>query len=75
LWQQGTAVGGELLAILADAEDQRIPSPSREGLLLIGATAETDRKLGSSTGNSRRRGVRMRRTGHLITAPGYGRSC
>jgi transposase len=64
---------GELLAILADAEDQRIPSPLRAGLLLIGETLrETDRKLAAIDRQLATAGREDATYRHLITAPGYG---
>jgi len=63
----------ELLAILADAEDRRIPSPLLEGLTMI---AETLRGLERTLEAIDRQIVVAGREDatyrHLITAPGYG---
>jgi transposase len=64
---------GELLAILADAEDQRIPSPLREGLLLIAETLRgIDRRLEAIDRQIVAAGREDANYRHLITAPGYG---
>lgn len=63
----------ELLAVLADAGDPRIPSPLHEGL---GAIAETLRGIERKLEGIERRMVEAGRKDatyrHLITAPGYG---
>ena len=70
---KGTKGLNELLATLADAEDRRIPSPLREGLLLI---AETLRGIDRRLERIDRQIVAAGRDNaiyrHLITAPGYG---
>jgi len=62
-----------LLAILADSEDQRIPSPLREALL---STAEVlrdvDRKIAAIDRQLVAAGRDNATYRHLITAPGYG---
>jgi transposase len=63
----------ELMAILADPDDRRIPSPLREGLA---ATVETLRFVDGKLEAIERQLVRAGRENatvcHLITAPGYG---
>ena len=63
----------ELVAILADPDDQRIPSPLREGLIMI---AETLRGIDSRLEAIDRKLVQDGRENatyrHLITARGYG---
>jgi transposase len=70
---KGTKGMNELLATLAAAEDRRIPSPLREGLLLI---AETLRGIEGRLERIDRQLVAAGRANttyrHLITAPGYG---
>jgi transposase len=70
---QGRRGLAELLAVLMDAEDQRIPSPLREPLL---ATAPTLRDLDARLAVIERQIVAAGRADatyrHLITAPGYG---
>jgi transposase len=63
----------ELLAILADAEDKRIPSPLREGLLAIAEVLRgIDRKLETIDRQLVAAGRNDPTYRHLITAPGYG---
>lgn len=63
----------ELLAILADAEDQRIPRPLRDGLIAIAETLSgIDRKLESIERQLVAAGRADATYRHLITAPGYG---
>ena len=63
----------ELLAILSDPDDPRIPSPLREGLI---AVIETLRGIEQKLEGIERQMVAAGRTDrtyrHLITAPGYG---
>ena len=70
---QGRRGMSELLAILADPEDGRIPSPLREGLAMV---AETLRGLSRRLEAIDRQIVAAGREDatyrHLITAPGYG---
>jgi transposase len=64
---------GELLAILADKEDRRIPSPLREGLLLVAASLRAiDRRLKTIDRQLVAAGRQDETYRHLITAPGYG---
>jgi transposase len=73
---QGRRGLNELLSILSDPEDQRLPSPLREGLIAI---METLRRLERELEGIDRQMVAAGRAEatcrHLITAPGYGRSC
>ena len=63
----------ELLAILADPEDRRIPSPLREGLLQVAATLrDIDRRLEGIDRQIVAAGRADATYRHLITAPGYG---
>jgi len=63
----------ELVAILTDPQDQRIPSPLRDGLVMI---AETLRGIDLKLEGIDRQLVTTGRANatyrHLITAPGYG---
>jgi transposase len=64
---------GELLAILSDPDDRRIPSPLREGLADIAQTlAGIDRKLEAIDRQLVAAGRENATYRHLITAPGYG---
>ena len=64
---------GELLAILTDPEDQRIPALLRDGLKLIADTLrEIDRKLEAIDRQLVAAGRENATYRHLITAPGYG---
>ncbi len=64
---------GELSAILADPEDRRIPSPLRDGLMMIVETLRgIDRKLEVIERQLAAAGREDTRYRHLITAPGYG---
>jgi transposase len=70
---KGTKGLNELLATLADAEDRRIPSPLREGLLLIAETLRgIDRRLERIDRQIVAAGRENATYRHLITAPGYG---
>jgi transposase len=70
---KGTKGLNELLATLADAEDRRIPSPLREGLLLIADTLRgIDRRLERIDRQLVAAGRENATYRHLITAPGYG---
>jgi transposase len=63
----------ELLAILADRDDQRIPDPLRKGLMAIAETLrDIDRKLASIDRQIVAAGRQNATYRHLITAPGYG---
>jgi transposase len=63
----------ELLAILSDPEDRRIPSPLREGLLAVAETLSViDRKLEGIDRQLVAAGRTDATYRHLITAPGYG---
>jgi transposase len=63
----------ELLAILSDPEDRRIPSPLREGLLAVAETLSViDRKLEAIDRQLVAAGRTDAAYRHLITAPGYG---
>ncbi len=63
----------ELLAILSDDEDRRIPSPLREGLLAVAETLRgIDRKLERIERQLVAAGRQDATYRHLITAPGYG---
>jgi transposase len=70
---QGRRGLAELIAILTDPEDQRVPSPLRDGLVM---TAETlrgiDRKLEAIDRQLVAAGRENATYRHLITAPGYG---
>ncbi|MBO0742998.1 MAG: IS110 family transposase [Hyphomicrobiaceae bacterium] len=64
---------GELMAILADPEDRRIPSPLREGLVAIIETLRgIDRRLEAIDRQLVQAGRENATYRHLITAPGYG---
>jgi len=64
---------GELVAILTDAEDQRVPSPLRDGLVMIVETLRgIDRKLETLDRQLVAAGRADATYRHLITAPGYG---
>lgn len=63
----------ELLAILANPGDMRIPSPLREGLIMIAeALRGIDRKLEAIDRQLVQAGRQNATYRHLITAPGYG---
>ena len=63
----------ELIAILADPEDRRLPSPLREGLVAIVETLRgIDRKLEAIDRQLVQAGRASATYRHLITAPGYG---
>src|SRR6185437_4264052 len=63
----------ELVAILTDSQDQRIPSPLRDGLLLIAETLRgIDRRLEGIDRQLAAAGREDATYRHLITAPGYG---
>src|SRR4029077_14349529 len=62
----------ELLAILVDPEDRRIPSPLREGLIAIMETLRSlERKLEGIDRQMVAAGRADATCRHLITAPGY----
>jgi transposase len=64
---------GELMAILADPQDTRIPSPLREGLVAIIETLRgIDRRLEAIDRQLVQAGRENATYRHLITAPGYG---
>jgi len=64
---------GELLTILADPEDPRIPSPLREALLLMAETLRgIDRRLEAIDRRIVAAGREDANYRRLITAPGYG---
>jgi len=63
----------ELLAVLADPEDQRLPSPLREGLAMVAETLRgLERKLEAIDRQIVVAGREDATYRHLITAPGYG---
>ena len=63
----------ELIAILVDPEDRRLPSPLREGLVAIVETLRgIDRKLAAIDRQLVQAGRENATYRHLITAPGYG---
>lgn len=63
----------ELIAILVDPEDRRLPSPLREGLVAIVETLRgIDRKLEAIDRQLVQAGRENATYRHLITAPGYG---
>lgn len=63
----------ELLAVLADPDDRRIPSPLHEGLILIAdALHGIGRKLAAIDRQLVQAGRENATYRHLITAPGYG---
>jgi transposase len=64
---------GELLAIVADPEDTRIPSPLRECLMELGEMLRTvERKLAAVERELVLAGRNDPNFQHLLTAPGYG---
>ena len=70
---QGRRGLNELLAILADADDRRIPSPLREGLAAIATTLrDVERRLAEIERQLVAAGRQDATYRHLITAPGYG---
>jgi transposase len=70
---QGRRGLNELLAILSDPEEQRIPSPLREGLMAIMETWRgIERKLEEIDRQMVAAGRADATCRHLITAPGYG---
>jgi transposase len=63
----------ELMAVLADDADRRIPSPLREGLTMIVETLRgIDRRLETLERQLAAAGRENATYRHLITAPGYG---
>ena len=63
----------ELIAILTDPEDQRVPSPLREGLVMIAETLRgIERKLEAIDRQLAAAGRENATYRHLVTAPGYG---
>jgi transposase len=70
---QGRRGFSELLAILAEEDDQRIPRPLREGLALIAATLrDVEGRLAAIERQLVVAGRADATYRHLITAPGYG---
>jgi len=70
---QGRRGLNELLAILSDPEEQRIPSPLREGLMAIMETWRgIERKLEAIDRQMVAAGRADATCRHLVTAPGYG---
>lgn len=70
---KGRLGASELIAVLADAQDRRIPSPLREGLLAIVETLRgIDHKLEAIDRQLVKAGRENATYRHLITAPGYG---
>lgn len=70
---QGRRGFDELLAIIADPDDQRIPSPLREGLAMIAKTLhDLEAKLTIIERQIVAAGRQDATYRHLITAPGYG---
>jgi transposase len=64
---------GELIAILLDPDDRRLPSPLREGLVAIVETLRgIDRRLEAIDRQLVQAGRENATYCHLITAPGYG---
>ena len=73
---QGRRGLNELLAILSDPEEQRIPSPLREGLTAVMETWRgIERKLEAIDRQMWPPGVPMRHTGTWSPPPAMGRSC
>ena len=63
----------ELVAVLTDAADERVPSPLREGLVMIAETLSgLERKLEAIDRQLVAAGRENATYRHLITAPGYG---
>lgn len=63
----------ELLAVLADAEDGRIPGALRDGLLMVAATLRgLERKLAVIERRLTQADRENATWRHLMTAPGYG---
>jgi transposase len=63
----------ELLAILSDCEDRRIPGPLREGLIAVTQTlGDLERRLEGIDRQMVAAGRADATYRHLITAPGYG---
>jgi transposase len=70
---QGRRGLNELLAILSDPEDRRIPSPLRDGLIAVMETLRgIERKLEAVDRQIVAAGREDATCRHLITAPGYG---
>ena len=64
---------GELAAVLSDPAEQRVPSPLRDGLVMIVETLRgIDRKLEAIDRQLVAAGRDNATYRHLITAPGYG---
>lgn len=64
---------GELIAILSDPADERVPSPLREGLVRVVETLRgIDRQLDAIDRQLVAAGRENATYRHLITAPGYG---
>lgn len=63
----------ELIAMLTDPEDQRVPSPLREALVMSAETLRgLERKLAAIDRQLAAAGRENATYRHLITAPGYG---
>lgn len=63
----------ELIALLTDPEDERVPSPLREGLVMVAETLRgIERKLEAIERQLVAAGRKSATYRHLITAPGYG---
>jgi transposase len=63
----------ELLAILVDADDRRLPSPLRQAMMAIVETLQgIDRRLAAIDRQLVQAGRESTTYRHLITAPGYG---
>jgi transposase len=70
---QGRRGLGELAAVLSDPAEQRVPSPLRDGLVMIVETLRgIDRKLEAIDRQLVAAGRADATYRHLITAPGYG---
>jgi transposase len=73
---QGRRGLNELLAILSDIEDRRIPSPLREALIAVMETLRgIERKLEGIDRQIVAAGREDATCRHLVTAPATGRSC
>jgi transposase len=64
---------GELIAILIDPTDERVPRPLRDGLVMVAETLRgIDRQLAAIDRQLVAAGRQDATYRHLITAPGYG---